>query len=196
MRKKSAEILVSLKNAGNSVFVVEHNRQMISLADHVIEMGEGAGVNGGNIVFQGSLDDLKKTQTKTALTLSEKITVNKNPLNFTEFFELKDLHSHNLKHIDVKNPKAAQSPSRCRHWLHNAQGFHRHAFGRRNPAHKTCERTSQKRRGLYSRRAFHRASQQGCRKTSCLVPKTRRRRKHGHNHRAPPRTHRPSGLHN
>ena len=103
--EKIGRILVSLKNAGNSVFVVEHNRQMISLADHVIEMGEGAGANGGNIVFQGSLDDLKKTQTKTALSLVEKITVNKNPLAFTEFFELKDLHSHNLKHIDVKIPK-------------------------------------------------------------------------------------------
>jgi excinuclease UvrABC ATPase subunit len=103
--EKIGRILVSLKNAGNSVFVVEHNRQMISLADHVIEMGEGAGANGGNIVFQGTLDDLKKTQTKTALSLVEKITVNKNPLAFTEFFELKDLHSHNLKHIDVKIPK-------------------------------------------------------------------------------------------
>lgn len=103
--EKIGRILVSLRNAGNSVFVVEHNRQMISLADHVIEMGEGAGVNGGNIVYQGSLDGLNKTQTKTALTLSEKITINKNPLNFTEFYELKDLHSHNLKHIDVKIPK-------------------------------------------------------------------------------------------
>lgn len=103
--EKIGRILVSLRNAGNSVFVVEHNRQMISLADHVIEMGEGAGANGGNIVFQGTLDDLKKSQTKTALSLSEKITVNKNPLAFTEFFELKDLHSHNLKYIDVKIPK-------------------------------------------------------------------------------------------
>ena len=103
--EKIGRILVSLKNAGNSVFVVEHNRQIISLADHVIEMGEGAGANGGNIVFQGTLDDLKKMQTKTALSLVEKITVKKNPLAFTEFFELKELHSHNLKHIDVKIPK-------------------------------------------------------------------------------------------
>ena len=90
--EKIGRILVSLRNVGNSVFVVEHNRQMISLADHVIEMGEGAGANGGNIVFQGTLDNLKKTQTKTAHSLVEKITVNKNPLALTEFFELKDLH--------------------------------------------------------------------------------------------------------
>lgn len=103
--EKIGRILVSLKNAGNSVFVVEHNRQMISLADHVIEMGEGAGVNGGNIIFQGTLGELKNAATKTALTLSEKIAINKNPRPFSETFDLKDLHSHNLKHNDVKIPK-------------------------------------------------------------------------------------------
>ena len=103
--EKIGHILVSLRNAGNNVFVVEHNRQMIELADHIIELGEGAGTNGGNIIFEGTLDKLKKAQTKTALSLDEKIALNNNPLPFIRTFDLKDLHSHNLKHIDISIPE-------------------------------------------------------------------------------------------
>ena len=103
--EKIGRLLVGLKNAGNNVFVVEHSKQMFSLADHIIEMGEGAGTDGGNIVFEGTLGELKNAATKTAHSLNEKITINKNPLAFSETFDLKDLHSHNLKHIDISIPK-------------------------------------------------------------------------------------------
>lgn len=58
--EKIGRILVSLKNAGNSVFVVEHNRQMISLADHIIEMGQGGGTDGGEVVFAGTPEEILK----------------------------------------------------------------------------------------------------------------------------------------
>ena len=103
--EKIGRILVSLRDAGNSVFVVEHNKRMIELADHVIELGEGAGTNGGNIVFEGSLEQLKKAGTKTALSLNEKIQLNKNPRAWKDYFEIKNATAHNLKNVTVRIPK-------------------------------------------------------------------------------------------
>ncbi len=103
--EKIGRILTGLRDAGNNVLVVEHNRQIISLADHIIEIGEGAGTAGGKIVFQGSLSDLKKAGTKTARSLTQKITLNKNPRAWTEFFEIKNATSHNLKNVSVKIPR-------------------------------------------------------------------------------------------
>ena len=103
--EKIGKILLSLRDAGNSVFVVEHNNQIILLADHVIELGEGAGTNGGNIVFEGSLNDLKNASTQTAISLSKTIPINKNPRPWKEFFLIKNATAHNLKNVSVKIPK-------------------------------------------------------------------------------------------
>ena len=103
--KKIGDMLVDLRNKRNNVLIVEHSRQMIELADHVVEMGPNAGSLGGQVVFYGNIEELKKTDTKTAKSLKEKIEINRKPLSFSETFNLKDLHSHNLKHIDVSIPK-------------------------------------------------------------------------------------------
>ena len=103
--KKIGDMLVDLKNKRNNVLVVEHSRQMIELADHVVEMGPNAGSQGGYVVFEGSVEELKQTHTKTAESLRKKVRINCSPLPYTEFFDLKNLHSHNLKHIDVSIPK-------------------------------------------------------------------------------------------
>lgn len=78
---------------------------MLSLAEHIIEMGPGAGTGGGNVVFEGSLDELKNSKTLTADAMRQKISVNDSPLFWTDGFEIKDAHIHNLKHIDVTIPK-------------------------------------------------------------------------------------------
>lgn len=103
--ERIGKMLCELRDKHNNVLVVEHSRQMLSLADHIIEMGPGAGTNGGNVVFEGSLEELEKADTLTAETFLKKVVVNKKPLPWNEGFEVKDAHCHNLKHIDVTIPK-------------------------------------------------------------------------------------------
>lgn len=98
-------LLCELRDKHNNVLVVEHNRQMLELADHIIEMGPGAGTGGGNVVFEGSLEELKAADTLTAKAVSCKAAVNDKPMPWKEGFEIKDAHCHNLKHIDVTIPK-------------------------------------------------------------------------------------------
>ena len=103
--ERIGRLLCELRDKHNNVLVVEHSRQMLALADHVIEMGPGAGSRGGWQVFAGSLEELKKTDTLTARALNRKMAVNHHPLPWTEGFEIKDAHCHNLKHVDVTLPK-------------------------------------------------------------------------------------------
>ena len=103
--ERIGKMLCELRDKHNNVLVVEHSRQMLSLADHIIEMGLGAGTNGGNVVFEGSLEELEKADTLTAEAFHKKVVVNKKPLPWNEGFEVKDAHCHNLKHIDVTIPK-------------------------------------------------------------------------------------------
>ena len=99
------QMLCDLRDKHNNVLVVEHSRQMFALADHIIEMGPGAGSLGGELVFSGSIDELRKADTLTAMAFNQRITVNKAPLPWNEGFEIHDAHCHNLKHIDVTIPK-------------------------------------------------------------------------------------------
>ena len=83
-------LLCRLRDKHNNVLVVEHSRQMFELADHIIELGEHAGAGGGKIVFEGSLSELMKAGTQTAESLRKKITVNKNPLAWTDSYEIRN----------------------------------------------------------------------------------------------------------
>ncbi len=98
-------MLCELRDKHNNVLVVEHSRQMLELADHIIEMGPKAGSKGGEVVFAGSLDELTAADTLTGKAIRQKININKKPLQWTEGYEVKDAHCHNLKHIDVTIPK-------------------------------------------------------------------------------------------
>jgi excinuclease UvrABC ATPase subunit len=103
--ERIGRMLCDLRDKRNNVLVVEHSRQMLSLADHIIEMGPGAGSKGGSVVFEGGLDELKGGDTLTAAAMREKITINRHPLPWTEGFRITDAHCHNLKHVDVTIPK-------------------------------------------------------------------------------------------
>ena len=103
--ERIGRLLCDLRDKHNNVLVVEHSRQMMSLADHMIEMGPGAGTGGGSVVFEGSLDEWKRANTLTADAIRQKIKINGSPLSWTDGFEIKDAHTHNLKHIDVTIPK-------------------------------------------------------------------------------------------
>ena len=103
--QRIGSLLLALRDAHNTVLVVEHSRQMIELADHIIELGPLAGSHGGELVYQGSLDGLCRSGTLTAQSLREKITVNPAPLPWNEGFAIEHATLHNLKDVSVTVPK-------------------------------------------------------------------------------------------
>lgn len=98
-------LLLDLRARHNNVLVVEHSRQMIELADHIVEMGPLAGTEGGRIVYQGDLAGLRAADTLTARALREKIEINPTPLPWSEGFEIKNATDHNLKNVNITIPK-------------------------------------------------------------------------------------------
>lgn len=102
---KIGDMLLKLRDAGNNVLVVEHSPQIINIADEVIEMGPHAGLKGGHLVYQGSVKELKTSKTLTGINLNHKLQLNRSPKLWQTSFQIKDAHSHNLKHIDVEIPK-------------------------------------------------------------------------------------------
>lgn len=100
--------LTNLRDLGNTVLVVEHDEETMMAADHLIEIGPGAGKYGGTIVAQGSPKDLiKNSDSVTAQYLSGRKSIaipkQRRPGN-GETIEIKDAHHHNLRHVDVSLP--------------------------------------------------------------------------------------------
>ncbi|MDD6327690.1 MAG: excinuclease ABC subunit UvrA, partial [Lachnospiraceae bacterium] len=101
---RMANLLKSLRDKGNTVLVVEHDKDIISIADEVIDVGPLAGKNGGQILFQGTYDELLVSGTKTGESMKEKMTVKEHPRTYTETLPVRDANLHNLKHVDVDIP--------------------------------------------------------------------------------------------
>lgn len=99
------ELLLDLRDRHNTVLVVEHSRQMLELADHVIELGPLAGSRGGRIVYQGDLEGLKAAGTLTASAMREKPVPNPTPKPWTESYAIEHAGLHNLKDVSVSIPK-------------------------------------------------------------------------------------------
>ena len=97
--------LVNLKEIGNSIIVVEHDKEMILNADHIIDIGPYAGNDGGEIIFSGTKSELIKSDTLTAKYINNKLRIEKpekiRPGN-GDFIELKGCTGNNLKNIDLK----------------------------------------------------------------------------------------------
>ena len=103
--EKIGNMLCNLRNKYNNVLVVEHSRQMIGLADHVIEIGPGAGTRGGEVIFSGNLAEFGSSDTPTAIAFRRKVALNTNPVGWTAGYDISDAHCHNLKHVNVTIPK-------------------------------------------------------------------------------------------
>jgi len=104
---KLIEVLVSLRNVGNTVLVVEHEEEMMKAADHIIDIGPEAGTHGGNLVFSGTYEQIikdKKSLTGKYLSGEEQIAVPKKRRGWKDHILIKGARENNLKNIDVKFP--------------------------------------------------------------------------------------------
>ncbi len=99
-------ILRRLRDLGNSVVVVEHDREMIDVADHVIDLGPGAGVHGGEVVFAGGAAELAAAEGLTAEYMRGDRQVPQPPRvrPAAGYLEIKGAREHNLKDIEVRVP--------------------------------------------------------------------------------------------
>ena len=102
---KLIEMLIKLKEKGNSVFIVEHDSALIKCAEHIIDIGPKAGSLGGKIIFSGDYNGLIKSKGLTAEYLNKKEKVNSKRKKWNEFIEIKNATLHNLKNVSTKIPK-------------------------------------------------------------------------------------------
>ena len=93
-----------LKNHGNTVILVEHHKDMIKIADHIIDMGPGAGMKGGEIVFEGNYEKLLHSQTLTGTSLSATSSIKEDVRLPKSFFHLKNATLHNIKDLTIDLP--------------------------------------------------------------------------------------------
>ena len=97
-------LLRQLRDKGNTVLVVEHDKDVISIADYVIDVGPQAGQNGGKIVFAGSYPELLQADTLTGKAMLQSLPVKQTPRRPVGSLPVRDACLHNLKHVDVDIP--------------------------------------------------------------------------------------------
>ena len=98
------ELLLRLRDKGNTVLVVEHKPEMIAIADHVVDLGPRAGTEGGTIQFEGSVADLRASETLTGRHLDYRASVKESTRTSTGALEIRGATRHNLKNVDVDVP--------------------------------------------------------------------------------------------
>jgi excinuclease ABC subunit A len=103
---KLIRTLQSLRDRGNSVIVVEHDKETIKSADYIIDIGPGAGERGGEVVFAGKAYDILKAKTLTAQYLKgeKKINYKHSHRDLSKFLEIKNVNINNIKNLNVKIP--------------------------------------------------------------------------------------------
>jgi len=105
--RRLIQILKSLKEIGNTVMVVEHDPDIIRSSEYLIDLGPRAGEHGGEVMFDGPLDEFFKSQTSlTARYLrgEKEIALPKKRREAKSYLLIKDAHKHNLRHLDVRLP--------------------------------------------------------------------------------------------
>ena len=93
-----------LRDHGNTVLLVEHHKEMIRIADHIVDMGPGAGAEGGRILYQGDYAGLLQSGTLTGRMIEESLPLNTAPRPVRETFHIENATLHNLKGITVNLP--------------------------------------------------------------------------------------------
>ena len=101
---RMTKLLQSLRDKGNTVLVVEHDRDVISIADQVIDVGPLAGSHGGEILFQGSYPALLRSGTRTGEAMKQIVPVKASPRTPSGFLPVRNASVHNLKNVSVDIP--------------------------------------------------------------------------------------------
>ncbi|WP_317229932.1 excinuclease ABC subunit UvrA [Clavibacter sp. MX14-G9D] len=98
------DLLLQLRDKGNTVLVVEHKPETIAIADHVVDLGPGAGSHGGEIRFEGTVEELRASGTLTGRHLDDRATLKDAVRERSGVLEVRGASTHNLKAVDVDVP--------------------------------------------------------------------------------------------
>jgi excinuclease UvrABC ATPase subunit len=98
------DLLLQLRDKGNTVLVVEHKPETIAIADHVVDLGPGAGSAGGEVVFEGTLDGLRASGTLTGRHLDDRATLKPSVRSASSALEVRGATTNNLQDVDVDIP--------------------------------------------------------------------------------------------
>ena len=98
------ELLLRLRDKGNTVLVVEHKPEMIAIADHVVDLGPGAGSGGGAVCFEGTIDGLRGSDTVTGRHLDDRAALKKQTRKAKGALEIRGASANNLQDVDVDIP--------------------------------------------------------------------------------------------
>ena len=97
-------LALRLRDKGNTVLVVEHKPEMIAIADHVVDLGPGAGAAGGEVVFTGTVDGLRSSGTLTGRHLSDRAALKSSVRKPSGVMKVRGARTHNLKNVNVDIP--------------------------------------------------------------------------------------------
>ncbi|MGY1618281.1 ATP-binding cassette domain-containing protein [Geodermatophilus sp. SYSU D00691] len=98
------DLLLQLRDKGNTVLVVEHKPETITIADHVVDLGPGAGTGGGEVVFEGTVDGLRASGTLTGRHLDDRAALKPSVRTPSGVLEVRGASTHNLQDVDVDIP--------------------------------------------------------------------------------------------
>ncbi|MFI9486251.1 ATP-binding cassette domain-containing protein [Promicromonospora sp. NPDC052451] len=102
--RRMNDLLLQLRDKGNTVLVVEHKPETIAIADHVVDLGPGAGSAGGTICFEGTVADLRTSDTLTGRHLGDRARLKDETRTPTGTLEIRGASTHNLRDVDVDVP--------------------------------------------------------------------------------------------
>jgi hypothetical protein len=128
------DLLLRLRDKGNTVLVVEHEPEAIAIADHVVDLGPGAGTSGGEVVFEGILEGLRAGGTLTGRHLDDRAALKEAVRTPIGALEIRGANAHNLRDVDVDIPLGCWSSSPAS----PARARARSCTGRSPPARVWC----------------------------------------------------------
>jgi excinuclease UvrABC ATPase subunit len=98
------ELLLQLRDKGNTVLVVEHKPEVIAIADHVVDLGPGAGTGGGTVCFEGTVAGLRSSDTTTGRHLDDRARIKDMVRSSSGVLEIRGASTHNLQRVNVDIP--------------------------------------------------------------------------------------------
>src|SRR5919205_688743 len=102
--RRMNDLLLRLRDKGNTVLVVEHDPEAIAIADHVVDLGPGAGAAGGEVMFEGTVEGLRASDTVTGRHLDDRARLKDSVRTPSGALEIRGASTHNLRDVDVDIP--------------------------------------------------------------------------------------------